>query len=277
VAQVRFCDRTGWTLQADIPKVYAALEHALACLGLAGQRGRVRLHSDLPRGRGYGSSTADIGAALSALGQAAGQPLAPAEIARLALRVEPTDSSIFPGLALWDHRHGQRFEALGSPPNLTVIVLDPGGEVDTIAYNQLDHRSTLKTLAPMHREAFQLLRDGLRHHNLDAIGLAATLSAKAHQIILSNPLLEPVIALAHEVGALGVCRAHSGTVIGLLLDPMRTEVGRVLARARTRFSPRVNVVCLALVSGGPRPFPLALASPTPLPAVMPHRDTQGLE
>lgn len=253
VAQVHLGHHLSWTLPPDSPKVYAALEHTLRCVDLAGQRGRVHLRSDLPRGRGYGSSTADIGAVLSALGLAAGQPLDPVAIARLALRVEPTDSSIFPDLALWDHRHGQRFETLGPAPDLTVVVLDPGGEVDTIAYNQLDHRSRLTTLAPIHREAFQLLRDGLQQQNPESIGMAATLSAKAHQVILANPLLESALKLAREVGALGVCRAHSGTIIGLLLDPRQMDAKGVQALAAKRLNHEIQIASFAMVSGGPRP------------------------
>ena len=97
--------------------------------------------------------TADIGATLYALGQAAGQGLVPSEVARLAVHVEPTDSSLFPGLALWDHRYGHVYEDLGAPPALTVIILDPGGVVDTLAFNQLDYRQVLGRLAPQHREA----------------------------------------------------------------------------------------------------------------------------
>ncbi len=127
-----------------------------------------------------GSSTADIGATLYALGWAVGRQLAASEVARLALQVEPSDSSLFPGLALWDHRHGQRYEDLGAVPPLIVLVLDPGGEVDTLAFNRLDHRQMLRQLASQHQEAFVLLRQGLQQGNPEAIGAAATLSATAH-------------------------------------------------------------------------------------------------
>jgi L-threonine kinase len=176
---------------------------------------------------------------------------------------------------LWDHRHGQRCEALGPPPNLAVVVLDPGGAVDTVAYNRLDHRSILKTLAPIHREAFQLLRHGLRQHDPEAIGMAATMSAKAHQVILANPLLEPALDLAQEVGALGVCRAHSGTVLGLLLDPRRTESRHVQALAVKRFNHGIHVASSSLVSGGPRRLPLQMASLAPWPSATRQRDMEG--
>ncbi len=252
VAEVRFGTDSGWLLQPDVPKVRAALQHGLAFLGRTASHGSVQLDSDLPRGRGYGSSTADVGAMLYALGHAAGRPLTPTESAELALQVEPTDSSLFSGLALWDHRDGQLYENLGPPPALTVIVLDPGGQVDTVAYNRFDHRAALRTLAPLHREAFQVLREGMTRDDAQAVGTAATLSATAHQAILPNPLLESAVRLARDVGALGLCRAHSGTVLGLLLNPDPTEVARVTTVARQRFAPEIAVFSLPLVSGGPR-------------------------
>jgi len=252
IAEVCFQPWDGWTVPEHAPKTRAALHAGLAYLGRTASGGYVRLQTKLPRGRGYGSSTADIGAMLYALGQAAGQGLVPNEVARLAVDVEPTDSSLFPGLALWDHRYGNVYEDLGGPPALLVVVLDPGGVVDTLAFNQLDHRKVLRQLAPRHRAAFTLLREGLQQGNLEAIGAAATLSARAHQAIMTNPLLEPALSLAREVRALGVCRAHSGTLLGLLLDPKDADVLAITALAARRFAPAVTVFSRPLVSGGLR-------------------------
>ena len=244
IAAVRFQPGGGWTVPAHAPKTRAALHTGLAYLSQTASGGCVRLHTELPRGRGYGSSTADIGATLYALGHAVGRRLAPTEVARLAVQVEPSDSSLFPGLALWDHRSGRVYEDLGAPPPLTVVVLDSGGEVDTLAFNRLDHRKVLHQLVPQHRDAFTLLREGLRHGNLEAIGTAATLSATAHQAILSNPLLKATLSLAREVQALGVCRAHSGTLLGLLLDPRQADVARIIALAAQRLASAVTVCSL---------------------------------
>ena len=252
IAEVRFQPQGGWLVPEHAPKTRAALQAGLAYLGRTTSSGSVRLHTELPRGRGYGSSTADIGATLYALGQAAGRALIPSEVAKLAVHVEPSDSSLFPGLALWDHRSGRVYEDLGAPPALTVIVLDPGGVVDTLAFNQLDHRDVLRWLAPQHREAFGVLRQGLRQGDSEAIGAAATLSARAHQVVLANPLLEPALSLARDVSALGVCRAHSGTLLGLLLDPQEADVSALTALTARRFAPAVTVFSRSLVSGGLR-------------------------
>jgi L-threonine kinase len=169
----------------------------------------------------------------------------------LAVGVEPSDSTLFPGLALFDHRSGSFHKDLGPAPLLAVVVLDPGGEVDTLAFNRLDHREALRRLAPQHQQAFTLLLEGLKRGDWQALGEAATLSAQVHQAILPNPLLEPVLALAREVRALGVCRAHSGTLLGVLLDPLHADVPAVTAFVARCLTDQVAVACYPLVDGGP--------------------------
>jgi L-threonine kinase len=259
VATVALLPQTDWTWPPAMPKTRAALQAGLGYLRKSAYGGWLRIHSTLPQGRGYGSSTADIGAALYALGYAAGTPLAPLAVAKLAVQVEPTDSSLLPGLALWDHRNGQLYSDLGVPPSLTVIVLDPGGEVDTLRFNRCDHRAALQTLAPVHREAFTVLQEGVRYGNLEAIGTAATLSATAHQIILYNPLLDLALSLSREIGAVGLCRAHSGTILGVLLDPRRTSILHAVAYLKGRLGHNVHVFSVPLVNGGPRSLPVTLS------------------
>ena len=133
-----------------------------------------------------------------------------------------------------------------------MLLIDPGGQVDTLAFNRLDHRAALRRLAPVHREAFALLRYGVQAGEWRAIGAAATLSACAHQTILPNPLLEQVLGLARQVRALGTCRAHSGTLLGLLLDPARMDVPSVTDFLQERLPEPVEIRAYALVGGGPR-------------------------
>jgi len=252
IAEIRLKPTPGWEVPHNAPKAVAALNAGLAHMRGATWAGRLRLLSDLPRGRGYGSSTADIGATLYALGQALRRPIGPDQVARLAVGVEPSDSTIFPGLTLFDHRGDHLHECLGPAPPLAVVVIDPGGEIDTLTFNRMNHQEPLCRLASQHREAFGLLREGLREGNCEAVGKAATLSACAHQDILYNPLLEPVLAMAREVGAIGVCRAHSGTLLGLILDPGRADPSAVAALVARRLPDSVAVSPHRLLDGGPR-------------------------
>ncbi len=77
----------------------------------------------------------------------------------------------------------------------------------------------MKELAPRHRDLFAMLEAGLAEGDALLVARAATGSALAHQRVLYSDLVECVWGLVGKVGALGICRAHSGTLVGLLCDP----------------------------------------------------------
>jgi L-threonine kinase len=105
--------------------------------------------------------------------------------------------------------------AWGPVPPLNVLVLDWGEEIDTVEFNRrLRPRADLGTRT---REAFELLREAVWRQDPDMLGRAATMSALANQHLLFKPRLQDVLRWASETGALGVCVAHSGGLIGVLL------------------------------------------------------------
>lgn len=208
----------------------------------------VAIDNPLPVGRGYGTSTADIGAALFAASEELDFALTAWQASQIAAQIEPTDSTLFPGLALFDHR-GARFQVpLGSTPPARVIILDPGGVVDSEGFNAQDWHNALARLAPQHRSAFQLLQQGVAEGDLLAIGEAATLSAVCHQAILDNPLVARVAALAKQLGAAGICRAHSGTLVGLIF-PIDYDCASA-AHFLSQNLPVVVRISHALLTGG---------------------------
>ncbi len=225
---------TAWDLPKGASKTAQALRLTLAACGNPPTGGSVRLDNPLPVGRGYASSTADVAGVIYALGRALGSAFTPSEAASLAVQVEPSDSTMFPELTLFAHRTGAFVRPLGCAPPLSVVVVDPGGFVDTLAFNAADHRPVLRRLAPIHREAFAMLESGLKAGEATLVAQAATLSAIAHQEILFNPLVEACRSFLPSTKALGICRAHSGTIVGLICDPVQADL--VARQAAERFA-----------------------------------------
>lgn len=216
----------------DSPKACRAVELALAHLGAAGVDAHLRLRSPLPRGKGMASSTADVVSAINATAAALGRELLPSEMADLALRVEPSDGVMFPGIALFDHRRGSIAEVLGPPPPMRVVILDFGGTVDTLAFNGVDRRGILKRSEPRLRESLALITEGVRNGDVGLIGQGATMSALANQEIHFKPQLDAVMRLASDTGAAGVNVAHSGTVIGLIFKDDAALLENAVSRIR---------------------------------------------
>jgi L-threonine kinase len=230
-------------------KVRLALD---AFMQSASDHSALSITTPLPPGRGYGTSTADIGAALFALSSRNGIPLDGEEAASIAVGVEPSDSTPFEGLTLFAHKNAAFQRRLGNAPEAKVLVLDPGGSVDTQRFNAHDWSPQLKKLAADHRVAFDLLEDGITRRDLSAIGEAATRSARLHQEIMHNPLLEQALAVAEQIHAHGVCRAHSGTVLGLILDIQRQDDEDLIEFCRKRFPSTVQFRMTTMVDGGVR-------------------------
>lgn len=211
----------------------------------------VHLTSDIPVGKGMASSTADITAVCQATALACGCVLSPEEIAAIAIAIEPSDATFYPGIVQFDYRGGTVIRRLGPSPAAQILVYDCGGEVDTLAFNsRKDLVAMQKENEADIRKAVALCLEGLRSGSVDQIGEAATISAFANQKILYKEALEPFYEAGRRAGGRGVIAAHSGTVLGLLLaaaddaDAARHAMDRALGGA-------VNFVdCVRITNDG---------------------------
>ena len=239
------------------PKTRRAVALALPRIALmagisADLAAAVSVSSPLPAGKGMGSSSADITAAVAAAAAAAGIALPPSEIAEIALAVEPTDGVMFPGIALFDHRRGRIAQSLGPPPPMEAIIIDRGGQLDTLEFNAVDRTAQWQAVAAQTDAALELVRAGIRRNDAALIGRGATISARAGHPPGAGAWLERAIALAEEISAAGVNAAHSGTVIGILLDARRRHSKPAYRRARAAFPDAADIHHCRIIGGGAR-------------------------
>jgi len=212
----------------------------------------LRVQTRLPVGRGFGTSTADIGSALFAVSAHCGIELSAEEAALLAVSVEPTDSTFFPGLALFAHRSGKFNQVLGAVPAMKILIADPGGFVDSEEFNNRDWKAALKRLSGAHNDAFTMLCAGIEKADRNLIGQAASLSAHIHQKILFNPLLDDALRIAKQIGAAGVCRAHSGTIFGFLLAEEHDDEVELIDYCQKHLPGKLNWISTHILGGGVR-------------------------
>ena len=236
----------------DAPKSRQAVELTLAHFGARDMDARLSLSSQLPRGKGMASSTADVSAAIAATAAALGMEpdMPPAQIAQIALQIEPSDSVMLTGIAILDHKQGSIARTLGPPPPMRVVALDFGGGVDTLAFNGVNRDATLKSLQPQFSEALALIEQGVRNGSATDIGAGATRSAVANQHLLYKPQLDAVLQLGHDVGAVGVNAAHSGTVLGLLFEDDVALAENAVSQAWENLFGIQRILNRRIVSGG---------------------------
>jgi L-threonine kinase len=240
-----------------LPKTRQAVADTLArlshCLGIPGIVADVTVANPMPVGKGLGSSSADITAAVCATGKAVGIDLSPDAIAKIALGVEPTDGVMFPGIAMFDHRRGRVVELLGAPPPMEVIVIDRGGQVDTLEFNRVNREERWRSVAAATGEALELVREGIRRCDPELVGRGATISAQAGRPDDAGPWVQKGSDFAAEIGAVGVNVAHSGTVVGILLDARKRQSKPAFREAQREFAAAESVRHFRIVGGGVRP------------------------
>jgi L-threonine kinase len=179
-------------------------------------RHEMRIDSNIPRGKGMASSTADLTAAVEALCRSCAVSLSDEQLARVLTAVEPSDCVHFPGIAHVNHLNGELLDMMPAPVGMRVLVLDCGGEVDTVHFDRERARAVYRRNQPAIRAALHLVKLGLRKSDDRAVATAATLSSKLSQEILPKPQFDELLACSREHGALGINCAHSGTVLGVL-------------------------------------------------------------
>lgn len=194
--------------------------------------GCLYLGCELPEGKGFASSSADLVATARAVADSAGRTLSAAQIELFLKSIEPTDGVMYPGIVAFRHRQVRLHSWLGVPPLLTIVAADEGGEVDTVAFN-LRPKPFTDADRREYAELLRLLARALACGDLPAVGRITTRSAIMNSVLIPRPHLDSVIADAEAVGALGVVVAHSGTTIGLLLAEDDREFRSKLANARS--------------------------------------------
>ena len=193
---------------------------ALAVLtALTGQRlptgAGIRLESNIPRGKGLSSSSADVLSVLSLANDFLGTGLSAGELYQVAARVEPTDPVLSEDILVFYQHSGRRGAIIELPP-VTLLYFDtaPGSQIETV--NVQPHWPEWAG-----KYFFFLLRrltHAARAADYDLLFHTITSSAEYNQTILPLPGFAEYYRLATETGT-ALMIAHSGTIAGLLMRP----------------------------------------------------------
>ena len=224
--------REGSPLERERPRMRAMLGAVLRHLHLPAALGdglRIEVDSTIPVGKGMASSTADIAATAQATARHLGHELSESDLAALCVGLEPTDSTLFRELTLFDHKAGAVLARHDWLPEVELLILESPERLLTSDYHRRDRRAPLLEGAPLLARAWHHMELAARHADARELGQATTLSAIASQRLLVKPLFSELLALVEQEALLGLNVAHSGTVVGLLLDPARHDRERIAA------------------------------------------------
>ncbi|UGY16852.1 kinase [Bradyrhizobium septentrionale] len=188
--------------------------------------GDLTIQSNIPAGHGYGSSTADVVAAIRAAAVSAGAALSRATVSRLAVAAEgASDPAAYDGQSvLYAQREGMVIELFADeyPDFMVVGFRHPNDQpVDTLQLPpaRYDAREI---------EQFRCLRglaaQAIMRQDARLLGRMATASSRINQRYLSKSHFEDLLHLTAQVGACGLQVAHSGSLMGILFPAEEADV-----------------------------------------------------
>ncbi|MCP5821159.1 GHMP kinase, partial [Klebsiella pneumoniae] len=90
--------------------------------------------------------------------------------------VEPTDSTLFSSLTLFDHQTAETQISLGWAPDLKLLLLESPDVVLTEDFHKRDRRAALLAREPLLAQAWKLLTAACEQQDPQRLGEAATLS-----------------------------------------------------------------------------------------------------
>lgn len=198
-------------------KAVKAAELTLKLVNASNIGGDLTIDSNIPPGAGFGSSTADVIAAIRAVADFADLALSRMAVSRIAVEAEIASDSLAFGdqPVLFGHRSGVLIETFnGDYPRVTIVGFSTGDP--PIATN--DFVSARYSSGEV--ESFSILRAlvsrAVSSNDAAALGRVSSVSANMNQRHLPISRFVEIEKLAQISRALGVQIAHSGNVAGFI-------------------------------------------------------------
>lgn len=212
----------------------------------------LNINSKIPVGKGMASSTADIGATIKATLSLINKELSSEEISKLAAEIEPTDSIFIDKNSIFNPLNGTVIKYLGNLTNAKVVILEPNKVLDTMKIRLRQDYNKLKIEnKEIIKKSFALLEEGLKNDNLSLVGEACTLSSLSNENIEKKEYLSEIIKISKKYGAYGVNIAHSGTVVGILIDKFMDDKKVIDALYESNINSVYNkIYTLNIINGG---------------------------
>jgi uncharacterized protein involved in propanediol utilization len=227
-------------------KARRAAELTLEAVGRGRTGGDLAIDSNIPIGRGMGSSTADVLASIEAVLDCLGFEAPCDNVMQIAVAAETAcDSTLFKQQAvLFAHREGivlESFRKALPPINFISIDTTPETTVDTLEFEPARYaQHEIETFRPIR----SLLRRAINNADVALLGRVATASAHINERFLPKPRLDEIETIGARFGAVGIQVAHSGTVVGLMFSKLDEKAPQSIERAagalrRSGFEPAI--------------------------------------
>lgn len=173
----------------------------------------IEIKSEIPIGKGFASSTADIMALYLSLIELFKKDYKEQEIMKQAIMIEPTDSIIFSEMTLFDYKNGDFKESIGNYMEFYVFVFEGPRIVDTIEFNQ-KIESPLAFIDDLLPE----LKKAVKERNIYKLANISHQSIVRNHHRLHYDILPSIEKIIEKTDGLGIIGAHSGDFLGIIYE-----------------------------------------------------------
>jgi L-threonine kinase len=228
------------------PKAHVAFTTACQLLGVDPPELPPRLRSNIPVGKGFASSTADIVSVVAHTIERVAPHLDHTErhllIAEVNRRLEYGDYLLHRGITLCNQRSHHIGKAFRTDLRWRIVGIDEGGHVDTADFHRrsVPDQRKLAQYSDIYRRLWAALADS----DSPRAAAIASESALLHQDVLPKRSLPHMLDIASDTAAHGVCVAHSGTLVGLIFTASEADAEARMARAAERIASELHTTPL---------------------------------
>jgi uncharacterized protein involved in propanediol utilization len=203
-------------------KVLAALLKLEALLSI-NIKGTLFIQSEIPEGKGLASSSADIVAALKCILNYYSYNNVIDIIETILNEIEPSDAVMYKESVFYYHKTAELGNSLGDLPSILIVGIDEGGTIDTVTHNKIKKSYSVEDQSKF-KDLLSSVTSAIHEQNLYKIGEVSTKSALLNQNVAPKKFLDLFLSFNQYDGICGSVVAHSGTMIGVLIDPKANEV-----------------------------------------------------
>ncbi|WP_053956634.1 hypothetical protein [Inediibacterium massiliense] len=214
----------------------------------------VDVDSNIPIEKGMASSTADLASTIIATAAYLGKEITDEALAKICTQIEPTDSTIFQQLTLFDHLNGVKVKSFDWNPHLDIWVLESRGQVNTQTFRKNNYESLRIKNKENVEKAYKVFEESYVKKDFHLLGKAANISAMTNQNILYKDKLEEIMDMALKMNCYGVNVAHSGTVLGILFQKDKVDIEKFANEMEKKsiFEIYYKDYFTKMVKGGPK-------------------------
>ncbi|WP_315116108.1 kinase [uncultured Clostridium sp.] len=173
----------------------------------------IEIKSNIPTGKGFASSTADLCGVYHGLLKLFNKEYNPKEIEKHCINIEPTDSIIFNEMTIFDYKKGLYKKGIGEYIEFNILVFEGNKVVDTVQFNS-------KPLPPLSNieDLIEVFEEGVKYKDIKKIAYCSTESIKRNNERLKYDILDSVLKIKDEIKGYGIIGAHSGDALGIIYE-----------------------------------------------------------